>query len=193
MATKTTTKNNSLKPCECSKWEFGQFEPNTDTDYNTQCTEQTKRSFAMGHDAKLVGFLVRAELAGDEIRVNNGGVVHSFQGAVHAAASVSEALAAKAQAQLDAARARIARKAAREAAKTARKSAKQAMDTLVDRQAAHEVAEAKKAQPTHRHATIKVGRWTYRAAIEVATGDLIYTNKKGEDVALQAGQYTEVN
>ncbi len=167
--------------CYCSNFEFITDETTVNgqpeiESYTTNCTQATTRVFAQGHDAKLVGFLVRAELAGEEIRINNGGVVHSWGNAVLAALAISEPLAAKAQAQLDAARARIAKREAREAAKTARASAKKAAAV----------------EPTHRHATIKVGRWEYRAAIEIATGDLIYTNKKGQDIPLKRGEYKEV-
>ncbi len=167
--------------CLCSRYEFGSYGPDGSaesyTDYGTGCTQSTTRVFAMGHDAKLVGFMVRAELAGEDIVTGReDGVIHSWNNAVLAAMAISEALGYKAQAQLDAARARIAKKEAREAAKAARKSAK---------------AEAA-VEPTHRHATIKVGRWEDRAAIEIATGDLIYTNKKGQDIPLRSGEYTEI-
>jgi hypothetical protein len=172
-------------PCTCSSFEFGQFEPNTDTDYDTSCDLKTRRVFAQGHDAKLVGFLVRAELAGDEIRRNNGGVIHSFQGAVHAASSVSEALALKAQLQLDAAHARNTKKAAREAAKAAKKS-RTAVEALVAEVAVEAPA------PTTREAKIKVGRWTYNATINLATGRAVWTSKLGKINETDQGSYTEV-
>jgi hypothetical protein len=150
--------------CACSAFEFGTFEIDQDNDYSTECNQTTTRVFAQGHDAKLVGYLVRADMAGEEIRRNNGGVIHSFHGAVHAASAISEALAAKAQAQLDAARARIAKKAAREATKAARKSAKAAVEPE---------------QPTTVQAKIKVGRWAYDATIDCATGDATYAKKLG--------------
>lgn len=156
--------------CFCSTFEFGTFDVDTDDDYTTECTESTTRVFAQGHDAKLVGYLVRAEMAGQEIR---RGSVH-FAGAVQAAAHVSEALAAKTQAQLDVAKARVAKKAAAAAAKAARKSTKAAEVTIAD-----------------RDATIKVGRWTYVASIS-ASGVATYKTKLGRTVTLAQGEYKEV-
>lgn len=167
----------TITRCLCQSFEFGQFAPELDADYNTNCSQTTTRIFAQGHDAKLVGFLVRAELAGEEIRRNNGGVVHSFGSAVSAAASISDALALKAQAQLDAARARVAKKAAREATKTARKSAKAAQP---------------QPQPMFRDAKIKVGRWTYDAKIATETGSATYRTKLGQDKMALMGEYKEV-
>jgi len=173
------TKTTALHPCACSTFEFGEFDGNNEAaeSYDTGCTRQTNRIFAQGHDAKLVGFMVRAELAGEEIRMIDGGVAITFIGAVAAAGRISDALAIKAQAQLDAARARVAKAAAREASKAARKSAKKA-----------EAAN----QPTTREAAIKVGRWIYDATIELATGTATFTSKKGEVKTAVHGEYTEV-
>ena len=162
--------------CTCRSFEFGVFDVDTDEDYTTDCNQTTTRVFAQGHDAKLVGFMVRAELAGQEIR---RGSIH-YAGAVQAAASISEALAAKAQAQLDAAKARLAKGAAREAAKAARKSAKAA-----------EAVEVKP-EPATRQATIKVGRWTYPATIDTKTGWATYSKKLGGTVSIASTDYTEV-
>ena len=122
-----TTANTAKKlvDCACSAFEFGDADPETEIDntYTTGCNAKTHSIFAQGHDAKLVGFLVRAELNGDEISYTSGGLRISPAGAVLAAGKISDALAAKAQAQLDAAHARLAKKAAAKAAATARKSA----------------------------------------------------------------------
>lgn len=170
--------------CFCQNFEFGEFDGNNEDaiSYDTNCSQSTTRIFAQGHDAKLVGFLVRAELAGEEIRLTEGGVAITFPGAVAAAGRVSDALADKAQAQLDAARARVAKKELAEARRAARKSAKKAKAT--------EAAEAP--APTHRDARIKVGRWTYDATIELATGQATYSKKLGGSVTVEAGQYSEV-
>lgn len=167
--------------CLCSNYEFGSYGPDGSaesyTDYGTGCTQSTTRVFAMGHDAKLVGFMVRAELAGEDIVTGREtGVIHTWNNAVLAAMAISEALGFKAQAQLDAARARIAKKEAREAAKTARKSAK--VEATIE--------------PTTRQARIKVGRWEYDATIEIATGEATYTSKQGVAWTKPQGEYTEV-
>lgn len=174
-----------MKPCLCRSYEFGNTvevgdQPEFDG-YGTGCRQSTTKTFAQGHDAKLVGFLVRAELAGEEIRVNTGGVVSTWGKAVAAALWISEALALKAQAQMDAAKARVAKAGAREAAKAARKSAKAA---------AEPVAETPK--PTTRKAWIKVGRWAYEATIDLASGVATYRTRLGATHKVDAGTYKEV-
>lgn len=165
--------------CACQSFEFGEFDGENESavSYHTQCGQTTTRIFAQGHDAKLVGFLVRAELAAEEIRQNQGGVVYTFPGAVAAAGAISSALAAKTQAQLDAAKARLAKAAAREASKAARRSAKAA------------VVESVMAT---REATIRRGRWTYSAVIDTRTQWATYTNAKGELVSVASTDYKEV-
>lgn len=180
MTTKTNTAR-KLRNCLCQAFEFGEFDGENENAviYDTNCSRTTHNMFAQGHDAKLVGFLVRAELAGEEIRVVDGGVATYLPGAVDAAARVSDALALKAQAQLDAAKARLAKKAAREAAKTAKASKKAATPTAP--------------KPTTREAFIKVGRWTHRATIDLATGTATWTSKTlGATKTAEAGQYKEV-
>ncbi len=170
----------TTKPCLCGSFSFGTYGPDGSAesfeDYGTDCTQTTTNVFAQGHDAKLVGFLVRAELAEEEIAQVSGGVRHTFSGAVHAAGTVSDALALKAAAQLDAARARLAKKAARKAATEARKSAK----------------AVKAVEPTTREARIKVGRWEYDATIDLATGEATHTRKLGGTRTLALGEYKEV-
>jgi hypothetical protein len=166
--------------CACRSFEFGDYDPDTEDDntYTTGCSQTTTRVFAQGHDAKLVGFLVRAQLNGDEIAQIDGGMRTTYMDAVHAARTFSEELAIKAQAQLDAAKARLAKTAAREAAKTARASAKK--------------AAAVAPEPATRTATIKRGRWTYEATIDTKTQWATYTNKKGELISVASTDYTEV-
>lgn len=179
MAT-TANAAKKLVDCACSAFEFGLISGDeTENDsYTTGCNAKTHSIFAQGHDAKLVGYLVRAELNGDEISYTSGGLRISPAGAVLAAAKISDALAAKAQAQLDAAHARLAKKAAARAAAAARKSAK----------AATAIAPA----PPVRKATIKKGRWTYEAQIDEATGWATFINRKGENVSIARTDYTEV-
>lgn len=157
--------------CLCSTFAFGSYgedgSAESYTDYTTGCGETTTRTFAMGHDAKLVGYMVRAEMSGEEIAQVDGGMRTTFADAIHAAAAISDALAAKTAAQLDAAKARVARKMAKV-----------------------EVP----AEPTHRVSDIKVGRWIYKnATINEATGEATYTPKLGKVRTVEAGKYTEVN
>jgi hypothetical protein len=166
--------------CLCQSFEFGEFDGENEAaiSYDTNCNQTTTKTFAQGHDAKLVGYLVRADLAGEEMRIVEGGVAITFPGPVEAAGHVSEALAAKAQAQLDAARARIAKKAAREAAKTARKSAKAATAAEAPRVVAPVESQ------------IKVGRWTYTAMVNLVSGEAVFTAKSGVERTLGRGEYT---
>jgi hypothetical protein len=172
MTAKTRTVKTALHDCECSNWEFNLGEPESDQDYSTGCTAQTTRVFAQGHDAKLVGFLVRADIAGEDISKREGGMLVTYPGAVEAAATISQALALKAEVQLVAQQKRLAKKASK---KTAKKE-----ETKVTY------------LPTTRAAKIKVGRWTYDATIELATGEATYTKKLGGAVTAKLGEYSEV-
>ena len=170
----------TTKRCTCGSFSFGTYGPDGSAesfeDYGTACNQTTKNVFAQGHDAKLVGYLVRAELATEEIALVDGGMRVTFAGAVEAARYVSDALALKAEFQLAAANARAAKKESRAANKKAR-AAKKAV----------EVAET----PKDREATIKVGRWTYDATIN-STGVATYTKKSGAKVVAARGEYSEV-
>jgi hypothetical protein len=179
MTAKTRTAKTALHACECSNWEFGSYGPSGSAESfqstGTGCQAMTHRVFAQGHDAKLVGFMVRADTDGLEISKTTGGVKHTFPGAVDAAASISQALAMKAEVQLVAQNRRAAKKTV---GKLAGKVAKD--ETKVTY------------LPTTRHATIKVGRWTYDATVEIATGEATYAKKLGGAVTAKLGEYTEV-
>lgn len=179
----------NTKRCLCQAFSFGTYGPDGSaesyTDYGTGCKQTTTRVFAQGHDAKLIGFMVRAELSGEEINMDQGGVRHTLSGAVSAAATVSEALATKAEAQLDAAKARVAKTAAREATKKARQSAKAANQTT-DR--------PKPTAPTFKPIACraKVGRWTYDGT-ELQDGSFRYDVKFGGVRIAKAGSWTKEN
>lgn len=183
-----------LRNCSCQTFAFGSYGPDGSaeafTDYGTDCSQTTWNVFAQGHDAKLVGFMVRAELAGEEIAKVEGGVRITFPGAVAAAQSISDALAIKAQAQLDAAIARLAKKASTQAKKAAKTSAKAAAKVeVVEEPAPEAVVEVVEATTTQ--AKIKVGRWTYLATIQ-ANGDATYSTKLGANKTAVAGTYSLV-
>jgi hypothetical protein len=179
MATKT---NRKLAQCTCRAFEFGIADADIERDstYTTGCIESTHSKFAMGHDAKLVGFMVRAELAGEEIYRIDGGMRITFAGAAQAAQTISDALALKAQMQLDAARMRIAKKEMRAAAKTARASK------------AKVEAPAAPVKLAPIEAMIKVGRWTYPAQIDRDTRVATYINAKGIELMAEEGRYSMV-
>lgn len=169
MAKASRTKTTALHDCECSLWEFD-LDVDRDDDYSTGCHAQTHRVFAQGHDAKLAGFLVRAELAGHDISKREGGMLVTFGGALHAAQTISEAFGIKVEDMLIAQGKRRNKKVAKVV---------EALATVTD-------------LPTTRTARIKIGRWTYDATIDIATGQATYATKLGGTKTADQGTYSEV-
>jgi hypothetical protein len=171
-------------PCYCRSFEFGEFDGENENavSYDTDCDQVTTRVFAQGHDAKLAGFLVRAEMAGEEIRVVEGGVAISGD-ARSMARRVSEPFEAKVVALIDAARRRVAKKALADATKAARKSAKTA-----ERKLAEDAGVVVKLAPIE--ARIKVGRWEYDAQIDRDTREATYAGKLGGSKTVAEGKYS---
>lgn len=184
MTNPTAPRTGSLKPCSCRLFEAGNRVDvaGGDVDFvdvkTTECKASTTRLFAQGHDAKLVSFLVAAELDGLEIALIDQGT--SWGRAQDAAATISEALAIKAANMIATAQAKADKKAAR---KTAPKTAERKLA---------EAAKVVETAPIWRSAKIKVGRWTYDAQIETATGDATYAAKLGGTKMVERGQYSEV-
>lgn len=160
------TKPGKLGPCRCSIFEVGTTtdgpegtEPEV-TIETTGCDRQTPRLFAQGHDAKLVSFLVRAEMAGKEVRYGRAEGVVVTSDAVTACKSVSEALGVKVAAMLAKAQERAAKKATRQP------------------------------KPAPRVAAIKVGKHVYAGAeIDPGTGAATYKTRAGETKTVEAGKY----
>lgn len=176
--TKTpATPKNTIHPCACSEFSFVTDERLTEDGdvelaaYTTGCAEVTKRTFAMGHDAKLVGFLVRAELARHDIRRITGGVAITTGEAVDAAARISDKLAIKALIQLEIA----TKKATKAKTPRAAKPAKVAGPIVRD--------------PDPIACRGKVGRWTYDG-VELADGSFRYAAKLGGVKVAAAGSWT---
>lgn len=167
----------SLTPCTCRKFEAGTRTEiaGGDVDFTnvrtTGCNASTTRTFAQGHDAKLVSFLVAAELDGLEIALVGQG--SSWGRAEDAAATISDALAEKARGMMQTAIARSIRKSN----KAPRKGA--AKPPAVDL--------------TPRVSDIKVGRWIYKLAqIDPITGTASYSTKLGTLKTAKPGEYKEV-
>lgn len=162
-----------MSKCHCQSFEFGTYGPTGEHDdyesFTTECTEVTYKTFAMGHDAKLAGFLVRAELDGLDISQDQGGTRVTFAGAVAAAQTVSDAFAAKVTVQLMAGVARAMKKAAAK-----------------DRKASKTEAPAPAAP---KPVTAKIGRWTYTGFVGLDTGDFVYEMKSGEMRTAKRGDY----
>jgi hypothetical protein len=211
-----TPRDRSLKNCACSA--FFAIEKDSLTDktdariYGTGCSRQTNNLFAQGHDAKLVSFLVRADLASDEIRWTNGGVDHIQKGATEAARMVSGALADKAERALINALDRLAArrapkaeaKAPKDVAVQVRQDIRQAIADATGVAAAQlrDMGEpvlsapapgpAAYAEVEQRRVTGKVGRWTYEG-FELTTGGFFYTTNSGEHKTADAGKWTKIS
>ncbi|MFF5214805.1 hypothetical protein [Micromonospora sp. NPDC000442] len=183
------TRPTSPKPCRCSTFEVGEaFE-------TTGCDRQTARLFAQGHDAKLVSFLVRAELDGKDIHWGREtGVLYSGD-AVTAAQSVSLALAAKAGAMLAKAQERAAKKAAKTKKVEPEIDARELRDLdeleVDDLDSDPGVVDAPVPATGAHGQTIKVGRWTYPGTV-MPDGVAIYHDKKGHRRVARKGEFRVV-
>jgi len=207
---------NALKPCFCGYFEVGNFDPDVeDKDaeiFSTGCTQQTKRTFAQGHDARLVSFLVDGYFDGYDLRLVEGGVAISFSDPAGAAARASDALrdkAAKAtetrQLKNDAAATRKlereGKKAATAEAKAAAKAEKEAAAARAKAEKAEAKAKTQQAEvvagsregdvPDAPEGTvkIKVGRWEYNATIDPESGAATFTDGKGEEQTVERDGY----
>jgi hypothetical protein len=122
---KPRTRAGSLQKCMCSQFVAvarGDGEDDNaqaaDEERTTGCDKMTNRIFAQGHDAKLVSFLVRAEIDGLEIfHQPEGAAFRTSRHAVTAAGLVSDGLRDKARRALTKA---IEKSIAREARETTR-------------------------------------------------------------------------
>lgn len=140
----------AVKPCTCSK-----VSTRTETGelVTTGCTQTTKRTFAPGHDARLKGFLIRAGVEGQDVKVGDDAPRTAQEVADQFGFGYMVAEGIKAGAE------RAFKKTLREVAKAAKKS--------------HE---------TPKQVTCKVGRWTYEGVITDSPmhgPQFTYTTAKG--------------
>ncbi len=170
----------TLVPCRCAaflvvirEWETSDGQPEIDT-IATGCTATTLREFAPGHDAKLKGLLIRAGVADQEIRIEEGGlaITTSAEGAAMRfgfADMVIEGIAKGKEKAADRAAKADAKHAAKAAAKHAAKAAREAAKaTKKDAAPAPAVKDMGKA---------KVGRWERDG--EFTDAGFVYTDKQG--------------
>jgi hypothetical protein len=194
-AAAATTAAPIANPCLCSTFAaikqhitLGNGQPDTIEEV-TGCTATTAREFAPGHDAKLKALLIRAGVAGWEVRQGNiTGSAEKAAAQFAFAYMVDQGIArgrAKAAAKADRNAAKAERpKAARKAKSATPAPAASADQHVVTTVAAPEpVAEA--APATTR---IKVGRWEYDATI-APNGDAHYTSGKGQPAVSVQGVY----
>lgn len=161
------------RACHCQTYEVADPK-DADSVFATGCTQTTGATFAQGHDARLVSFLVDGYFDGYQIRqalpgeTSSTTVVHDTP--ADAVKAVSEALAEKAN------KATLNRKAQRDGV-AERKAARDALKAkkLADKEAAAKAREAAKAEA--------------KAAGPKATGAEVVAGSVTGDVApLEAGQ-----
>jgi hypothetical protein len=195
-------------PCLCGFFEVGVFDSEKaeaeQEIFSTGCEATTLRTFAQGHDARLVSFLVDGYFDGYALRFVKDGVGVSFATPADAALKGSEALAEKARKATDNRQAKNdakgAKQAEREAAKAERDAAK--AKAKEEKAAAKEAAKADKPQAevaagssegdlpelAEGQARIKVGRWEYTADID-ADGNASFVDGKGEAQVINRDGY----
>jgi len=215
------TKNTAaetLNKCACSEFEIGftvDLEDGT-PDWRgtgTGCTETTRRTFSAGGDAKLKSLLIKAGIAGMEVRQLTNGVIHSGDAQTMArqfgfAPMVADGIArglAKAAAKAEKANApKAARKpaakknkeaAAERAAALTAKMAEVAGKVTVSAPPAPVAGPIIEAAPEATEAPagsvqIKLGRWEYAATI--VDGDAHYSDAKGVARVALEGNYKKI-
>lgn len=192
----TAPKTTSKVACECSKYEILVNVRESDTDgdliwdeeITTDCTSTTARLFAPGHDAKLKGFLIRAELAGHEVSRTDGamrvsGDAASFAKRYDFGHMVVEGI--RLGKEKDAAKA--AKKAKKIADKEFAEALREAKVTVVVATPAPVADEDAVAQALA--VTAKVGRWEYKG--ELTAEGFSYTDGKGVAKVITTG-YTVI-
>jgi hypothetical protein len=151
----------------------------------TGCSQDTRRTFAPGHDARLVGFLADAGTHRYEVSRYVGGVVHTADALTMARNVLSPELAAKVTAAFD-------RKNTAEITGTDPGP----MWSEEDQVAAQEKAQAAYYQELRRPTPLaevpklaKVGRWIYAVDEIDSDGTLFYTTKSGAPKSAAEGTY----
>jgi hypothetical protein len=182
-------------PCACGFYEV--YNPKSEEEvFTTGCVQATKATFAQGHDARLVSFLVEGKGDGYEIRHVKDGVSTTYGTPGEAVADVSNKLQGKAEKAWENKQAKLTgaaeRKAARdelkakkladkEAAAKAKADAKAAKDNAPKATGAEVVAgstEGDQTELAEGQARIKVGRWEYVADVD-EDGVATYTDGAG--------------
>lgn len=150
MAAKT-----ALKPCTCST--VVAFDNETDEVYTTGCTATTRRTFAPGHDARLKGFLIRAGIAdqlvriGDDVNTSPEAIADQFGFSYMVATGIKNGK---------------------------EKAAKKEFAALIR----DTKRQAKATHKTPKQVAAKVGRWTYEGVVTDSPmhgPQFTYTNRKG--------------
>lgn len=176
-------RNSKLKPCACSMYHAIETIDGDERVYGTACNRVTHNKFAQGHDAKLVSFLVKAELSGDKIYWNSGDTDQLMPDAQAAAAVQSPELAAKAERALVNALDRLAASGKLRNGKTQPKPPREVAVQVVTETPA---ADA----PVRIKTRGKVGRWEYDGEVD-EDATFWYETKSGTQAAA-AGKWTPI-
>jgi hypothetical protein len=183
-----TPRDRSLKTCACQQFYAVETIDGQERSYGTGCVKVTNNQFAQGHDAKLVSFLVKADVCGDVIWQygQNGSIRETrIESAEAAAKLISPELAAKAaRAVLNA----LDRAAARREPKPKAdpKPPREPKVTIVD-----SYTPAAEPEVEARKVTGKVGRWQYEGT-EGPDGSFFYKTASGTPITAQAGRWTKI-
>lgn len=174
-------------PCYCQAFEVrGKDE---DEVFATGCEATTKSTFAQGHDARLVSFLVDGYFDGYTLHTVVNGTHASYATPEDAARTASEPLAQKAKKATENRKAKLDAKTEAAAAKEKVKAEKAAakLKAAADKAAAKknggEVVAGSQTgdlpELAEGQARIKVGRYEYVATVD-ESGVATYTDGKGE-------------
>lgn len=158
--------------------------------FTTGCEATTFSTFAQGHDARLVSFLVDGHFDGYAIQqvTAEGTVTHANPEAAAKVASAAlgekarkatETRQAKAEAKKEREQEREAKRAERAAAKEKAKAEKAAEPKATGAEVAAGSREGDAVQLAEGQARIKVGRFEYVATLD-DDGNATYTDGKGE-------------
>lgn len=193
------------KPCLCQTYELYSL---TDKDevFQTDCGLTTKATFAQGHDARLVSFLVTGFFDGYALRQTVNGVTKTYTDPASAVAHVSDALKDKADKATANGRKRLADKQVAQQLREAKKAERTA-EAAKKKADAAAAKEAKKAEPKVTgaevvagssegdstplqpgQALIKVGRWEYIANVD-EDGVATYTDGSGAEQTRERDGY----
>lgn len=192
--------------CYCQTYEV--YGDTDDEVFTTGCNQTTLSTFAQGHDARLVSFLVSSHFDGPyKIRqAGSDGKYINFDTPELAVQSVSQPLANKARAATENYQAKLDLKAQRTKEREDAKAAK-AKEKADKAAAAAAAKEAKKNEPkatgaevvagSHEgersalqpgEAMIKVGRFEYRATVD-GDGVATYVDGKGQAQTVERDGY----
>lgn len=186
-ATKTPrVKKDPVLPhvCLCSRYLL-RDEQDKDTEIGTECTSTTLRTFAQGHDARLVSFLVQGVLDGYTIwkwSADKSTLIGPFENPAHAVGDVSNALQTKAEKATDNAKAtekaKVERRIERETKRNATAAEKAERKEKAAAAKAEKVAAAEKKQAEVKD-KVKVAN---------AVADIPLDPKVGDALVIKAGR-----